>query len=320
MKRLTAKCGKRATALILAVIVLCAGVTLFNLPSGDREPPAPTSPATLQTYPGLDLADPAASFQTLRYINENGGDEITRSQAIVWLDQQARTGQPAPREQESYLLEMLASGGHPSWDIEHTLWLFNSTFNVLHHSADPEPLTKILHRLAAEHPHRTMRLYALQHIGVQRGQGRLTGVPADQIHDLLEQQSGEADPEVSGSAIRLLLTWNPEQTTPDAGLIARALEIATSSTHPVDARITALHAARSHALVVSRALAADPGQPMLLRKAAIALIGQHGSENDLSTLAIYASESFRLAQAAEPARAAIQNRRNAPNQPQPIPF
>jgi len=305
---------------VVASLTLCAAITFILIkiqPNSTAENVETTKP---KTYPGLNLEDPAASFVTLRYVNETGGDETTRSQAIVWLDHQARTQLSAPAEQEAYLLEMLTVGGHPSWDIEHTLWLFNSTFNVLHHSPDPKPLTKILLQLAAEHPHRTMRLYALQHIGVQREQGRLTGQLADQIHDLLKKQSDQADPEVSGSAIRLLLTWDTEQPNASPDLIERALEIATSPSHPIDARITALHAAHAHALGTSRTIAADLQHPILLRKAAIALIGQHGGENDIPTLETYATENFRLAQAAEPALITIQNRLNNPESPEPVSF
>ncbi len=84
--------------------------------------------------------------------------------------------------------------------------------------------------------------------------------------------------------------------------------------------ITALHAADAHALAAARDLAADLSQPVLLRKAAIALIGQHGGENDIASLETYAGENFRLAQAADPARTAIQHRLANPDAPKPVPF
>ncbi len=320
MKRRPTMPAKRTTALIVAALVLYAGIPLFFLPEKTTEPPAPTSRTTPATYPGLDLTDPAASFQTLRYVADTGGDDATRTPALVWLDEHSRTGQPLDSVREKFLLELLRAGGHPVWDIEYKLWLFNSAFNSLHNSPNPEPLSEILYDLAAGHPHRTMRLYALQHIGVQRDQGRLKGEMAGLIRTLLEGQSSQSDPEVAGSAIRLLVDWNRDQAAADPDLIARAIAIANDSTRPADVRITALHAAEAHALESARDLAADLSQSVLLRKAAIALIGQHGGENDLASLETYAGENFRLAQAADPARTAIRQRLTNPDAPQPVPF
>lgn len=313
--------SSKSAGLLLAGIALFAGAAVLILKNRTPTALPPVSSTSLaKVYPGLDLEDPAASYQTLRYIADTGGDEATRSQALVWLDEHSRSGQPFDPAREKFLLELLRSGGHPAWDIEYKLWLFNSAFNNLHASLNPEPLSEILYDLAAHHPHRTMRLYALQHIGVQRGQGNLKGEIADRIRTLLEGQSGQADPEVAGTAIRLLVGWNRDQATADPDVIARAVEIAKDTSLPTDVRITALHAAEAHALEAARFLAADPSQPVLLRKAAIALIGQHGSENDLARLEIYATENSRIAQAANPARAAIRHRLTNPDAPQPIPF
>ena len=313
--------SSKSAGLLLAGIALFAGAAVMILKSRTPTATPPVSSTSLaKVYPGLDLQDPAASYQTLRYIADTGGDEATRSQALVWLDEHSRSGQPLDPAREKFLLELLRSGGHPAWDIEYKLWLFNSAFNNLHASPNPEPLSEILYELAAHHPHRTMRLYALQHIGVQRGQGRLKGKIADRIYTLLEGQAGQADPEVAGTAIQLLVGWNRDQATADPDDIARAIGIANDTSLPTDVRITALHAAEAHALESARVLAADPSQPVLLRKAAIALIGQHGSENDIARLEIYARENFRLAQAAEPARTTIRRRLTNPHARQPIPF
>lgn len=308
-------------ALCLAVMA-CVAFALLYFHQKKSRPEQPSIPiaAHAPSHYGIDLSDPQPSFGILRYVHENPADDITRSQAIVWLDEQARTGKPLPAHQESYLLALLEKGGNTDWHIEYKLWLFNSAFNALHHSLDPKPLSEILLQLAATHPHRTMRLYALQHIGMQRSADRLTGTLADQARDLLLRQSGEADTEVCGSAIHLLLTWNKEQTEAEPDLIARALEIVTSSARPIDARITALHAAERHALATARNIAADSSQPILFRKAAIALMGKHGSENDLAALQAFAEENFRLAQAADPARTAIEHRSKNPDRPQPLPF
>lgn len=300
----------------------CVAISVFYFHQKKSHPEQTSTPIVSHapSHYGIDLSDPQPSFGILRYVDENPADDITRSQAIVWLDEQARAGKPLPSNQESYLLAMLEQGGNADWHIEYKLWLFNSAFNVLHHSLDPKPLSKILLQPAATHPHRTMRLYALQHIGMQRGADRLTGTLADQARDLLMRQSGEADPEVCGSAIHLLLTWNQDQTEAEPDLIAHALEIVTSPTRPIDARITALHAAERHALATARTIAADSSHPILFSKAAIALMGKHGSENDLAALQAFAEENFRLAQAADPARTAIEHRSKNTDRPQPLPF
>jgi hypothetical protein len=313
--------SSKSAGLLLAGIALFAGAAVLILKNRTPTALPPVSSTSLaKVYPGLDLEDPAASYQTLRYIADTGGDEATRSQALVWLDEHSRSGQPFDPAREKFLLELLRSGGHPAWDIEYKLWLFNSAFNNLHASTNPEPLSEILYDLAASHPHRTMRLYALQHIGAQRGQGRLKGEIADRIRTLLEGQAAQTDPEVAGTAIQLLVGWNGDQATADPDVIARAVGIAKDTSLPTDVRISALHAAESHALEAARVLAADPSQPVLLRKASIALIGQHGSENDLARLEIYATENSRIAHAANPARAAIRHRLTNPDAPQPIPF
>ena len=55
----------------------------------------------------------------------------------------------------------------------------------------------------------------------------------------------------------------------------------------------------------------------MLRKAAIAVIGRHGSSADLASLETIRSESARLAQAAEPAIARLRDRPDGRGEPIP---
>lgn len=316
---------------MVAVLIIAGVVLVINsrnhTPTAPRDIAPTVPPPMAHSYPELNLDDPARSYTTLHYVAETGGDPSTRQQAMIWLDEQARTLQPFTAEQETWLLALLEKGGHPDWDIEYTLALFNSAFNVLHLSGNPAPLTKILFDLAAHHPHRTMRLYALQHIHSQLATNRLPQTLAPEIHEFLQQQISLPDSDIAGTALVILSAWkitsnstNDQANTMSPEILSRAVQIAADATRSVDVRVTALHVASSHATDLSRTLAIDSTQPMLVRKAAIACIGRHGSKADLANLEILRSENPRLAKAAEPARAAIDHRLANPNAPTPIPF
>jgi hypothetical protein len=308
--------GLPLAAVLVLVVAAVVGVRKWQQPAT-----APTSPpTTAQTYPGLNLEDPAASYETLRYVADTGGDESTRAQAIVWLDQQTRTMQPLSPRQEAWMLDMLTSGGHPQWDKDYKFWLFNSAFNTLHLGPHQEDLTRLLKHLAVNDPEKTMRLYAIQHLEVQRTNDRLTGPLAEEVRAIFLKIAAMPDGQEAGLAIRFLAEWDGTETPTNPDVIAQALELASADSRSVDVRVTALHAAGSAALPLARTLAPDDKQPMLVRKAAISCIGQHGGESDTSDLQKLAAENSRLAQAADPARQAIHQRLANPNAPALIPF
>jgi hypothetical protein len=124
--------------LFSAGLGLVGFVAWFALKQWGAETPTTATPAPSfeQTYPGLDLADPVPSFEVLRYAMDTGGDERTRQLAIVWLDDYAATEQPPSPDLEAWLMDMLQAKGHPEWDVNFRMWLFNSAFNVLHHGRD----------------------------------------------------------------------------------------------------------------------------------------------------------------------------------------
>lgn len=301
------------------VLALALATWLAWPPGNPSSPSTTTAPATTSAY-AIDLTDPEPSHEVLRYVVDTGGDKRTREVALVWLDEQARLGQPLHPAQETALLAMLRKNGHPSWDGEYRLWIFNSAFNVLQLTGDPEPLTHLLQNLALHDPHRTMRLYALQHIGLMRSSTRLTGAPAAEIHTTLEQLATAPESEVAGTAIALLAAWQGPQAPADPEVLAQAAHIAADADRAVDVRITALHAADAQALPTARQLAGDAAQHVLLRKAAIACIGRHGNEADFPVLEKLTQENSRLAQATDPALRAIRHRLTNPQTPALVPF
>lgn len=304
-----------AAALVLTV---AAVVGLRQMLHPAATPPA-SPPSIAQTYPGLDLENPTPSFALLRYVTDTAGDLPTRDMAIVWLDNQALLGEPPSPALETWLMDMLTANGHPDWDTEYRLWLFNSAFNVMHLGADQESFSRLLHKLALHDPVRTMRLYALQHIGLQRAGGRLTGPLAEEIHTSLNEFTFGSNGDVAGSAVTLLAEWNgPNSAAPE--VLDKAANIAADTDRPVDVRLSALHAAGSRALPLAREMAMDITAPVILRKSAISCIGRYGDAGDFAHLENLSGENIRLAQAAEPALRRIRDRLANPEPPALIPF
>jgi len=267
-------------------------------PQGKHETPIIKSE---DPFINFNADEPIASYQMLRYVAERGGNEHQRKFAIEWLDEQARLRIAPKPDQETWLLSVIEKGGHPDWDIETQLWIFNNAFNYLNLGKEHDALTKQLLNLALEHPHKTMRLYAMQHIALHRSSGNLTGQIADETQAILQQLAQTNESEVAGSALVALVNWDGETTKPSEKLIQLANQLAGDNARSVDIRVTAMHAVSHHTLTLARTLATDLTQPVQVRKAAIACIGQYGSESDTEALKQLAQENFRIAQAAEPA-------------------
>ena len=293
--------------LAAAIVVLGVAVVIWDQRGGDN--PQTQKPET-NSYTGLNLEDPKPSFALLQYVADEGGDEILRQMAIDWLSEQYRARTQLVSRQEEWVFSMLESGGHPGWEIGYKLWLFNDAFNVLHNARDQKRLTELLKGLALTHSDKTMRLYALQHIELQRSVGHLVGPMADEIRATLIELAYDPQSEVAGTALVNLTLWDGEETKPSQDLIDLALEIAADTQRTDDIRVTALHAIKEHSLQLSRKLATDLEQSVHVRKAAIGWMGQYGSESDTEALQKLAQENFRIAQAANPALEAIRNRKN----------
>lgn len=298
----------RIVALLAVAAVVAIACVLGLQRQGQRTEQVQETTASPDPYASIDFDDPVASYQMLRFVVERGGDKYQRQLAIDWLDEQARMGLAPDAEQEHWLLTMIENGGHPDWDIETQLWLFNNVFDYLHLGKEHERLTDHLLQLAVDHPHKTMRLYALQHIGVQRSVGNLDGAIAGKTRATLLRLANEDDGEVAGAALVAAVEWDGLETPPSREFVELALELAADPGCAVDVRVTAIHAVGNETLPLARALASDTEQPVHVRKAAIACIGKYGTNEDTAPLRQLAKENFRIAQAAEPALEAIRHR------------
>ncbi len=295
---------------MLIVAGLCLVAAAFVVWPQLRKPADSGKVAGRDPSAGLNLKDPQPSYLLLQYVTDKGGNEVTRQMAIDWLSEQARLRQALKPEQEAWLFSMIEGGGHKDWGIGYKQWIFNEAFNVLHMAKDQKRLTHLLEGLALKHEDKTMRLYALQHIELQRGQGHLVGERAEQIYASLVRLAREDQSEVAGTALVNLIAWEGPEAEPSKDLIDLALDMAAETQRADDIRVTALHAVGAHSLALARTLAPDTIQPVQVRKAAIAWIGKYGSDGDAEALKQLAQENFRIAQAANPAFQAIEARQD----------
>jgi hypothetical protein len=166
-----------------------------------------------------------------------------------------------------------------------------------------------------------MRLYAMQHLGIQRSIGHLpNGALATATHKMFTKIANQPKEETSGYALEVLTNWNGETAAQDPDVIRLALATAADTSRPNDVRISALFAAGQASLELARQLAADSTQPIHLRKTAAACLGEFGNESDLAILRGLSNESSRLAQAAEPAHQKIRQRLDNPKNPKLISY
>lgn len=206
----------------------------------------------------IDLKDPPESYVSFFHVQHTGGCRLTRSAAISWLDVHSREGRPLPAEEAQHVMDTLRSGGHEEWTPGYRQHLYNSAFNPLHFCDVVEELTRLFHNLARHDDDRVMRLYALQHIGVQRSAGHLTGTLADEIYATLVAFANDTQSEVSGTAIALLAEWDGTVGNPPETIQAIA---AANRSRQVDVRVSALHAAGPASLEVARTIAPDVTEP-----------------------------------------------------------
>jgi hypothetical protein len=236
---------------------------------------------------------------------------------IEALDTAARLGKGVESELAELLIGHLGGGvpksmAAPSWHH-----FFNSSLNAL--GATPgvsrEAISRTLLQIVDQEDDKVLRLYALQHLGIYHP-GLSEPLRSEVGRRVAELAYRSAD-EVSGTALQLVEQWKGELGTDlesvsleDRG--AAALRIMTDASRPMDVRISAVQMAAEggfvDALPAARTIASNPAEGALLRKSAIYLIGQLGVEADTALLARCATESTRLAQAAEPALAQLTGR------------
>lgn len=269
--------------------------------------------------------NPEESINTLRGLVERDGDDRTREAAIAWLDTSARGSGITDEVDKSFLLSMLETRGNAAWPAGYRRHLFNSTFNALRQGGNEPRLHRILVDMAVGEPDKTLRLYSIQHIGMERAVGRFDEAMAAEVHKLLVKFAAELDGEVAGLSVALLANWDDRSGMPPSlpdqeDILQTALTIAADRGNTLDNRVTAIHAAGPAVLPLARKIAVDDSEPLFVRKAAIALIGMHGEASDFAILEQTRGENFRLAQAAEPALKAIRHRIEHPAPRLAIPF
>ena len=298
-------------ALALAGVLLAVGVVLWKPWRAGQKQVAESSRQTNQPAASApDMREPAEDFATFQYVLETGGCDITRSAALAYLDRHVRDQQPLPQEECARVMAMIEQGGNPSWTEGYRQHLFNSAFNAMHYGNSGVPYIRQLERLALNDPDLTMRLYALQHLGMMRRIGQLNGDLAAQIRATVETMARQQDSQVSGTAIQLLADWDGSQSDKPLSTDVAQLALATAADEKrsVDIRVTAIHAAGPAALTLARSVAKNAREPVMLRKAAIARIGEDGGPEDLDQLASLSREGSRIAQATQPAIDAIRGR------------
>ncbi len=265
-----------------------------------------------------DPREPEPSLATLLHVAETGGNRLEREAASAWLDTLARERDPLDHAAEARVFEILRGDGHPAWSGGYRLHLFNSAFNALHHSRSAGELAALLHHLAVRDPDPAMRLYALQHIRTLRSAGSLSGSLAGEIRATLETMAGDAGGALSGLAVAILVDWDENQSDPAE--LRRALAIASDRSRPADVRVAALHAAGESVMALARGVSRDTAEPLILRKAAVSRLGNHGGADDLEILETLRGESGRLDQAVRPAIDTLRSRLSDPTAPKPQPY
>lgn len=298
-------------ALAAAVVAMLLGA--FRDDSGVDRP--------LVDQDGSVSADKSHGFALVRRVFGQGGTHLEIEEAISHLDEAARTRRGLAPGDRAWLVEAMAGGAPPG--VRPGTWshIFNSACNALARGegAPDEAFFALLLEVAAADPDKVLRLYALQHLGVhypaapEPWQERMRDLVAGVIDDPMS--------ETAGTALVLWQNWHhdePESGRSPAVLAVLALAVAADAGRPADVRISALHSAGDdpQCLDLSRTIAADPAEPVLLRKAAMNLIGRHGGDEDIELLQAAAGRNPRLQQASEPALAEIDRRlsgRPAPN-------
>jgi len=276
------------------------------------------------TADGEGVFDAEFSLSTLRHVIATGGCELTREAAIGWLDQQARERVEPSADTQTVLFSILSDAeGHAAWPMGYREHLFNSACNLLRvrpSDATAARLAGILYGHVRSHSDRTLRLYSLQHIDSLRKAGRLGEPLAGAIHQTLEELAAHGGSDIAGTVIQLLAEWDGAASGTTREVLELAARTAADRRRPVDIRVSAIHTAGATGLVAARAIAADPAEPILLRKAAIACLGRDGNASDLTTLETLKDGHFRLAQAAEPALVRLKTRIEGESSPSLIPY
>lgn len=327
---LVAVAGLGLAVLLLAIVIRGIQPGTSSSADGHSQAPSATTTDPAPLMPPESIASFRAALAPPESAQSEAGEgasqkqALTREAALAWLDtaSRQRTGLPAAEIPE--VLAALAADRPDHLTPSYWQHLYNSALNALRtpSSDDRRHIPALLDLLldhAAAHPDRVIRLYALQHIGILWLADDLNEEQSLRTLTLVRALAAQPEGEVSGTALALLDRWSARLGEAPADL-ARA--IAADSARAIDVRVSALLAAGTapDTISLARDLAADRTQPIILRKASLALLGQHGTAADLPLLEQTAAESPRLAQAALPASEALAHRLEHPHRPAPVPY
>lgn len=254
---------------------------------------------------GEDPGSLRPGFGDMLRVFDSGGEALEVEEAIEYLAGLSRCGPGVNETERGTLLEAMGRGAPEGMKDGTWSHLFNNACNVL--AGEDERLVELLERTVEEDERLLLRLYALQHLGINYGhagaevQARLRG--------LVQRLLADADEEAAGTALVLWREW--EGAEPGAvSSLERSRAMVMDKSRPLDVRVSALHAIGEDPSVLdlSRVIAPDSSQPVILRKCAVNLIGRHGAARDVSLLRECVQESPRLAQAGKPALRALEFR------------
>lgn len=303
-----------------AALAICAGLGLLG-----RWMWRPGSPVVAVPSAEVSAPDRKSAGGVLDQVLEvmtRGGSAAERAQAIETLDTITRLGTALAGDSRAALLSAIERGSPADMDEGGWAHLFNCACNALAvgRSTPDETLIAILERIAADDRRLVMRLYALQHLGVRYESA--TPVCQARLRTFLRGMVEEPGSPVAGTALGLCRRWETAAEAGGGSSFARGRAMVEDASRPVDVRVGTLHVIGDDPAVLDlvRVIAPDRSQPVILRKAALNLIGRHGQSRDLDVLRRCIAESPRLAQAGQPAANALASRLSGSPPRVPIPI
>jgi hypothetical protein len=257
-----------------------------------------------------------------------GSEELGQAELdglIGQLDTAAREGSGLDRKLAQQLLDGIGRKAPASMSLVSWRLFFNSSLNALAVSekVSSNEIARVLLEVMEHDTDKVMRLYALQHLGGH--QPKVTGPLRGEIGRRVAVLAYDENDAISGTALVVLEQWKGKldadgSSVPEEDRAAAVVRIMSDGNRATDVRVSAVHAAVDggyrQALPAARAIAANRAGDVMLRKAAINLIGQLGNGDDAALLRGCATENSRIAKAAAPALERLSKRLEGRPEPQ----
>lgn len=300
-------------------VILIAGIFLVIWHNGGKQKHSPVFSA----YPATPMRK-ATGFELVGKIFKEGGSTREIEEAIGWLDEHWRLKEELPAGKRETLLRWMNGPIPKGMDKADWHHLYNSSCNTMTAGGirPDEGFLDLLEKDAVEGRDQVTKLYALQHLGRHRtmmGKDRQKSVLR-----ILEKILANPKSNTVGTALVLKSNWDGNRIVAEEESFAhttftieQSLKIASDQSRSTDIRSTALMVAGDfpECLELCREIAGNREEHMLLRKAAMRLIGRHGSGEDETLLETSIRENPRLAQAAGPALASLRRRLAGKDEP-----